>query len=212
MKRLSQAILFSVLALGLACGGDDGGGVDEAPPLDPNGTPTNFVVASIDVPTSGSEADATGLDIDGDGNVDNQLGDIFATVGSLSPAIDLQGSVDTSVANGASIVLVTVQATSLSASTGAGLFFYLGDNPSNPPCSGPDDTICGGHLDGATSFDIAANSPTDALVTGNIAGGRFTGGPGSITLEVTVAEGTDPLRLNLIGARADVRVSESGLM
>jgi len=206
-------LLALVLALPFgACGDDGGNDFNHAPELDPDGTVTTYVIDSVTVPTTQQEARAIGLDLDGDDEIDNALGGIFATVGALSPDSDAQASVDQAVADGTTIMLAAVQATSLDAAKGAGLFVALGEHPSTPACTDAADMVCGHHLDGATSFDVSADSPADSLVTGNIANGRFVGGPGAVIVEVAVVDGADPLRLHLVGARADVQVSDSGLM
>jgi len=209
--RLSLVLPVS-LVLAMACGDDGGNDFNRAPELDPSGTVTTYVIDGITVPTTQPQAREIGLDLDGDDEIDNALGGIFATVGALSPDSDAQASVDQAVADGTTIMLAAVQATSLSSAQGAGLFVLLGDNPSTPPCTDAADMLCGHHLDGATSFDVSAESPPGSLVTGGITDGRFVGGPGAVTVEVSVIDGADPLRLALVGARADVRVSESGLM
>jgi hypothetical protein len=80
------------------------------------------------------------------------------------------------------------------------------------PCAGSDDTTCGHHLDGTGSFDVDPNGPTNAALAGKIVGGTFTGGPGDLSLQIAIG-GTDPIQLNLIGARAKATgISETDIM
>jgi hypothetical protein len=195
----------------VACGGSGGVGVPEPEELDPNGTHSTYVISTIDMPANTDEAIEIGLDIDGDGRSDNGLGKIIGSITSLSEEVDLQGSVDESLSTGGIIILASVQATSLDTATGVGLWTYLGENPSNAPCAGPDDMICRGHLDQLTSFDVVP-SDRDNLITGSVAGGRFNGGPGTATFALRFSADAEPVNLELIGARAQVDVAATTLM
>jgi hypothetical protein len=216
MRLVKIAALVVALPLAVACGGDDGGGTD--PPdqgeVDPAGTHNTFVVDSISVPTSVSEAQMFGLDLDGDelGRPDNALGNILSALASAGGGdVDLQAQIDEAVAFGDIILLTSVQATNLGTATGVGLWVFLGDNENPTACVDVNDMTCGRHLDGNGAFDVGADSPTDAVVVGQNIGGKFTGGPGTVTLELSLLDGTDPVILNLIGARAEVNVTATTL-
>ena len=216
MRRTTFLTGIISAALLMACGGDDGGGgnAPEAEELDESGTHNTYVLDSLTLPTNPTEANELGLNIDFDDNdiPDNQLGKILATLASAAGGdFDLQTSMAESLNAGEMILLASMQATSLTTATGAGMWVYLGDMPSTAPCSTPDDTVCGKHFDGQTSFSIAADSPDDALITGSIAAGKFSGGPGSMRLDLPLV-GSTPLVLNLLGAQAKVNVSADGLM
>jgi len=219
--RRTTIILSSILAAALipgsliGCGGDDGNGgnAPQAEELDETGTHNTFVLDSLTLPTNPTEATELGLNIDYDDNdiPDNQLGKILATLSSAAGGdFDLQTSMAETINAGEIILLSSIQATSLTNAAGAGMWVYLGDMPSREPCSSPEDTTCGKHLDGLTSFSIAADSPDSALVTGSIVGGKFSGGPGNVRLDLPLV-GSTPLVLNLIGAQAKVTVSADGL-
>lgn len=214
VKRLSFSILASAVSLSLvACGGggDDDTGDDV---VDPAGTHSQYVMSEILLPTTATQANMFGLNLDGDpqNRPDNALGSILSTLAGQGN-FDIQASLDAQVAEGSIVLLTDIQATDLAMASGVGLRVYLGENPSIAPCADANDMVCGNHLEGTASFEIDPASPTDALLVGSIIGGRFTGGPGTVTIQISLVEGGAPLTLDLIGARVEIgAVSATGLM
>ncbi|KAB2891190.1 MAG: hypothetical protein F9K40_19005 [Kofleriaceae bacterium] len=214
LVKRSSVCLVGALSLGLvACGGggDDDGNTDT---IDPNGTDHTFVAASLNLPENAAEAMQLGLDIDGKANdgVDNQLGMVLGSIGALAPDLDLQTAVDEQIDQGDIILLANVKATDLTNAPNVGFLVYLGDNPNPPACTDANDTTCRKHLTGTASFSIAASSPTDAAIAGRIVNGNFSGGPGTVNLQIALAGGL-PIDLPLQRARAELSsVSATGWM
>lgn len=209
---------FACIALLAACGDNDdtqtngngnGNGVD-AGVVEPEGEHHTYVVDNAVVPEEFTQANEVGLDLDGDGEVDNALGDLISGVGGLLGDVDLEALVAEQFQEGTLILLADLQAPDLDEAPGAGFWLYVGDEPSREPC---EDDDCGRHLDGETSFSIHPDSPTDTGVTGSIAGGAFVGGPGIVSVTVDfVDELEEPLNLELVGARVEIdEVTEDGL-
>jgi hypothetical protein len=221
-KRLPVLIFTVALApFFLACGGDDGdgnnGNVDSGlPACTPQGDHT-YVVNKVNVPQSPAEAvEIYGFDLDGDGRTENKVGTTLANLGSAL-GVNVTAAVDGAINQGSAILLMNVQASDLTNASCAGVSVYLGANPDPAPCADAEDTVCGRHLDGSGSFEIAANSPADARLLGRIVNGAFAPGasdvPGKVTIELPVVSGLPPLRLSLVGARIEIeQVSDSGLM
>lgn len=213
----AAAALLAPMSLVTACGGsssgDDGG--DAGGQVTPTGTHTQFVVNSVKIPTSSTEATgAFGLDVGAaltdkpDGAVDNQLGSVLAALGGMG--FDVQTTLNTAVNQGKIILLADFQAENFTSTATAGLKILLGANPMPAPCAGSGDTTCGKQFVNG-KFDIAADSPTSALVAGPIVNGTFTGGPGNIQLQLALG-GTTPVNLALHNARAKTSgVTASGL-
>lgn len=203
-----------------ACGGGDGGGTGGAdatmqPPVDPNGTFTQYVMDQLLMPTTSNEAKMYGLNLDGDetNRPDNALGQILSTLGSMGD-INLQMTVDTQIADGSINNLIGMKAINLTNATGVGAWVFLGDSGkiTPMPCKDRDDMKCAQHLDGNGTFIFDGASPMDAKITGAIVGGRFTGGPGEVTIEVSLVSGSS-LKLKLIGARMEIeQVSDTTLI
>ncbi len=200
--RLSSVSLASCLAASLiACGGgDDGDGGTT-----PTGEHYKFVVDGANVPSSNTEVNMYGLDLDGDlpdgdSNVDNQLGSVLAFLGSQG--FDAGEAVTEAINDGSIAILADLQTPSFSSAAGAGLQIRLGDSATimPTPCDTAMPPVCGAHLMGTGMFTLAAGSPTDAIVTGSIVSGVFNGGPGKLALQIALTGA--PININLIGAKA----------
>jgi hypothetical protein len=203
IRSIACAAIFS---LGLiACGGDDGGDDDSGGSIDPTGTNHTFAVSAIDLPTNGTEAMALGLDIDGKANdgVDNQLGSVLGSIGALAPSLNLQATLDTQIDKGQLVLLVNVKAKDLTNASGVGMWVYLGTHETTPPaCTDANDTVCRHQFSGTGMFTVDTTGPTDSKLAGRIMAGKFTGGPGEVTLQIALA-GT-PISLPLKKARAEI--------
>jgi hypothetical protein len=187
----------------VACGGDSGTPT-------PTGMHYHYVANKIFVPTSSTESREYGLDLNGDGTVDNQLGATLAALKSQG-GFDVQATIDKAVAEGSIILLVDFQSKSFTSSAGAGIQVFLGQNPMPAPCNGSGDTTCGHHLTGTGTFDVDPSGPTNAALAGKIVGGTFTAGPGNLSLQIALG-GTMAIQLDLIGARVKASgISETGI-
>lgn len=187
---------------------DDDGNTDDGG-VNPDGEDHTYVIDAVNVPANAGEAGTIALDIDGDGRKDNALGGLL---GLLSTAgLDIKATVSEQVAIGGIILLANLKATDLTTATGVGMYVYLGDDPNPAPCDGETDTECGKHLAGDGTFGIADDSPLDAVVIGENAGGKFTGGPGEVVIELSLSDLASPLQIRLIGAKVEAQVAEGAL-
>lgn len=186
----------------VACGGDDGEGN-----VVPEGEHYKYVANKVLVPTTNTQAREYGLDLNNDKTVDNQLGMVLSTLGSMG--FDIQATLDEAVAVGDIVLLADFQTKDFMNTAAAGVQIFLGDSNTVMPAAcnagemyNPDTkTGCGHHLSGTGTFTISANSPTNAALGGKIVNGTFTGGPGDLSLQIALG-GTDAIQLDLIGARA----------
>jgi hypothetical protein len=208
------AILLSCGALALVgCGGGDDDGGDDTGQMeeDPAGTDHTYVLSELKVPASPNEATQLGLDIDGSGTPDNALGGLLAALAGQAN-LDLNGTVNEQVVSGGIVLLANLKATDMTNATGVGLHVYLGDpdTASPTPCTDPQDiNTCGKHLLGDGTFDVKMDY--GAKVVGQLVNGQFTGGPGEVTIELSLG-GTTTLPINLVGARATAGATDAGLM
>jgi hypothetical protein len=184
---------------------DDGG-------VNPDGEDNTYVIDSLSVPANQGEVTEFGLDIDGNGTVENKFGGLFALLATAA-SLDISAAVNEQIALGGIILLANLKATDLADATGVGMYVYLGENADPAPCPDgvTDPAMCGLHLAGDASFDISADSPADAEVIGAIEGGAFVGGPGSVTIELALAALGEPITLTLESARVETTVSPDGL-
>lgn len=205
-----RSLLLSALAVPLtlvACGGDDGGSENVVP----EGTHHQYVVSKTSViptaPHSPTEP-GFGLDVGGktsttlDGRIDNQLGTALSILSGLSADLSVQGTLDTAINQGSVILLVDFQSKDF-VNSNAGFGIKFGASPNPAACTGTSDTTCGHHLMGGASFQVATDSPNDTSLAGKLAGGTFEGGPGELSLQITIGN-TTPILLPLINARVKV--------
>jgi hypothetical protein len=206
------AAALSSLAL-VACGGSDGG--NEV--IVPQGEHHHYVLKNLFVPTSTTAVEQMGLDLGRptsnkpDGIIDNKLG--MALVSLAGFDFDLQGTIQTALNKGEVILLMDFQTEDFMNTSAAGFQVYLADTDTAmpTPCVDANDMTCGRHLSGTGMFAIDSTSPMDALVTGKVLNGTFKGGPGDISLPLTIA-GT-PVVFDLINARVELTgISATGIM
>ena len=213
IRSLPIAALAVPLILVACGGGDDDGGT-----VTPEGTHHQYVVSKATViPAAPHTPDEPGYGLDLgsrtsatlDGRIDNSLGKALAILASVNTALDGQATLDTAVNQGSVILLVDFQSKDFMNSN-AGFAIKFGASPNPPACSGASDTTCGHHLMGGASFQLASNSPSGD-VTGKLASGVFDGGPGELSLQITIGS-TTPILLPLVHARVKVTsVSETSL-
>jgi hypothetical protein len=201
----------------IACGSDDKG---TAPPdtsmLPPEGTHYQYVVSKLEVPVTTKQQTDFGLDLGGtrsstpDGTIDNGLETLLQVLVGVGK-FPLQDTVNDSVNQGAILLLADLQTTSFMNAAAAGLSVKFGADPQPPACTDATDTACGHHLQGNGSFSIAASSPTSSTVSGAIAGGTLTAGPGNLSIQIALGT-TAPITLNLVNARVKAtEISETGM-
>ena len=181
---------------------------DAAPKL-PTGPHHNYVIDSITIPTTNAEAQQIGLDVDGDGEVDNQLGAIISLLSANGADINetVRGQIDRGEINH----LADLQATDYVDAENSALYIWKGENPAPAPCEDAFDTVCRRHLDGTGTFEVATEEPADAMIFGGIIGGHYSGSRGTITLEVPLFISDAAMTLLLIDARAEVDVAGDAL-
>jgi hypothetical protein len=195
--------------LAAACGDNnklavDAHPIDTAPPVDMmidgpsvTGPHTHYIVDKITVPATMQQAKDLGLDISGDGVVDNKLGAAMAFL--ASQGFPIQATVDTAIDHGQALLLVDVQAEMLS-SGAASFVTWKGTNANPAPCTNAQDMVCRHHLTGTGTFDLAADTWQDTPLIGSIAAGAFDAGPGDLTLQFPLFPGM-PVEVTLLGSK-----------
>ncbi len=193
----------------LACGSTAAKHVDAKVdvPIDmripPPDAPPGYFYYVIDhemVPTNNTQARAYGLDLNGDGTVDNQLGMVLGTFSSMG--FDIQGTTSKAIDTGGILMLGDLYALDFTNTIGSMFTMFDGANPSPAPCSSSSDTVCRHHLTGSGIFDVASTSPRDTPLAGSAATGTFDEGPGHLSIQLAMVDPTMALHLPLIGARA----------
>ena len=202
-----RPVLFAA-ALGSLSLAACGGGTDT---ITPEGAHHHYVVNKALVPTNNNESREYGLDLNNDGTPDNQLGMVLGTLAGMG--FDIQATIDTAVLKGSINLLMDVQTadTTFMSSAATGLSVYIGSDPQPVACNTGEDVTCTtakpavctgcGHQINPTGGMFTAATNQDIALAGKIVGGTFTGGPGDLSIQIAIG-GTNPIPLNLLGARA----------
>lgn len=207
MTRYLAAVLM------LAACGDDGvtpsdAAIDAPPdiaidaPVDAPPPPVghhHYVIDSVQVPTSNTEARTFGQDLDGDTVVDNQLGQVLATF--AGQGFEVQASTTQSVDRGTSITLLDLLANSFTTEPAATIAAFVGTNPMPAACASANDPTCRHHLTGTASFTIPTGSVTNPPLAGTITAGALSTTPGVISVPISLVPGATPVLVKLVGAK-----------
>ena len=178
----------------------------DAPP--PPAGSHRYVIDHEHLPTNTTEAHMYGLDLNGDGTVDNQLGMVDATFEGMG--LSTQPGVDHVIDTGAVMMLADLEAADLTTAATASFTMYDGANAMPAPCNGSADTTCRHHLAGTATFDVAATSAHDTPLAGAVAANVFIGGPGQLHFPISLLGAT--VSLQLIGARVKLTgVTDTGV-
>jgi hypothetical protein len=178
--------------------------------------PSTFVANSLTVPMDRMQF---GMDLNGDGKVDNQLGNI---IGALSANdLDTQEGVDTSICEGAVILLLKMTSGDATYQNdgGTGALIQVG-NSFNYMDTNMDDACQAGEgpkYDGTDTFTVNS-APGSAQFAGRISNGLFssnspvtTQNPVTVSLQIPLVSGAAPVELKVVGAHLQYRYSNGKL-
>ena len=172
----------------------------QIPTMPPNtGVRYHFVTDTLLVPTTQAQAESFGLNVDGDaqGRPDNLFGNLLTLLVTASPGLELQPAIDQAIDDGQLVTLHLLQAVDPLNASNASWSIFLGQPAQSPP-----------DFDGLDEFTIDPAAPTNSMVSGSIANGRFSGGPGTTRLKLSLLN--RPIELNLIGVRLEANVNAQG--
>lgn len=166
-----------------------------------------FVIDTLRVPTNNNEARMFGLDLNGDGTVDNQLGMVLGTVSAMG--IDVQGDTTLQVDRGKMIELLDLYARNFTNEPTATLAAFIGSNPMPAPCASASDTTCRRHLAGTGTFTATAATPPNLPLTGTLANGAMTTAPGHVLAPITLfpSSAGDATYVTLVGAKIAIAMT-----
>ena len=217
------SVIFSLtmaLALATACSDDTSvkdSGVDgkvkpDAPPpvtgLDcKKNTCQDYVMDQILMPVTAS--DATKYALQFQGTPYNALGNILALLASQAPTLGLQESIDDATNEGQTIVLLRVEANSLTNQTGAKSQAWVGKE--KVCCTSKDDSAkCAKEAkatcwNGSATFEPDPKSPKDMRFGGKISSGKMAFGPANMKLIIPLTDaGTLSLNLQYVNITGDI--------
>src|SRR5438270_676234 len=201
MKRTIFSLVSLIPLTFAACGG----GTDSGDCTASGGTnKAQYVTNAVTVPQQRSDY---AIDLNGDGRVDNQLGNI---IGALEgQMLHVQDGVNTAVTDGSLIVLLSESSTdaAFQSDSCATATVNVGQSivkPATPDYSGM------GH------FSIDSTNP-GGMFNGPIKAGKFssappatTSSPVSVTIKLPLVAGADPVKLVVDGAHLQFTRDASG--
>jgi len=181
--------------------------------------PAQYVANTLTVPLDRMQF---GMDLNGDGKADNQLGNI---IGALSANnLNTQDGVDQSVCKGSVVLLMTTTSgdTTFQSDDSSGAFINVGkpfayaDTNMDSKCGAGD---AAPKYDGTDTFMKDTTSFQGAQFAGRITNGLYSSNnpattthPVSIDLQLPLVSGAAPVTLNIIGAHVQFRVSNGKIM
>jgi len=164
-----------------------------------SGIEYQFVTNELMIPTTQAQAQAFGLNLDGDpqGTPDNLFGKLFTLFASMSPDIELQSSLDQTVSGGQLVSLHVVKADDPLNDPSASWSIALGQKTQSPP-----------KFDGSDKFALDSTMPATPPLIGTITNGHFAGGPGTARVRMfLLGQFVD---VSLIGVRLEADFSAGG--
>jgi len=120
-----------------------------------------------------------GIDFNGDGKVDNKLGQILAGLAALHGGLDVQKDLDEQMKDGVILLLQDVFANDLTDSAKAELVTHFGKDLDNNASD---------NFSGSETFGIAPVTPGEIRLKGKINGGKATFGPGSLVAPIAIGK------------------------
>lgn len=166
-----------------------------------------YVASDLVTPTNAASANALGLDLDGDGTVDNAVGQFLASLAALGSETDANGPTQLAVDQGEIILLFEAEAISFTNGS-LDARALRGSDPTPAACTNPTDpTTCRQHLAGSGSFTVVAPAP--ARLAGELTSGTFDVGPGDDLLPIAFSAA--PTWLPIAAARIHADVDATGL-
>ncbi len=183
--------------------------------LECDDTCQGFVMSRILFPTSNENP--VGIDFDGDGEIENQLGTLLSTVSGTSPDMNMQEAVDRGIYGGSTVILLKIKAQDMANSASVEAQAWLGENQTC--CSDPEKLdACkteslAGCFNGSHTFCPAADSPTDTFFCGKITNSALALGPSKMLVSLpfsTTSGSTNVLTLNLNQVYVQGKVAADG--
>jgi hypothetical protein len=162
-----------------------------------SGAEAQFVADTLLVPESRSDF---AYDLNGDGKLDNQLGNI---IGALAQqGLKTQDSVNEALMNGSVILLMHEKGADLTNNDCASVEIAVGNTMMMPDFTGngmftKNPAIGGGTLKGKITNGIFDSNPSSSATT-----------EPKVTIQLPLVAGSDPLRLNITGAH--IKFTKSG--
>jgi hypothetical protein len=165
-----------------------------------------FVIDAITVPLTSSQATQLAFDFDGNGTADNQLGTVFAALGSQMGETTPQTSVNDAIRRGRIVVLLALFVQpDMQDSPRSNLWAFLGKGADPPLTDGPQP---------GSSFAVDPSDPSDSYTGGSIRAGAgvYEGEEATMLLDLPIAAGGETtFAVPLTAVHVQFQASADGL-
>lgn len=131
----------------------------------------DYLVSQIFLPDTPETAGEIGVDLSGDGTVDNRLGSIVSMLAATSPDFDVNEDVNGAITAGETLVLLRLRTEQFPDDADVLVQIFRGAVHTTTPVFDGNDTVA-----------LHADSATDDFVCGRIVGGELAAGPNNLTM------------------------------
>lgn len=173
------------------------------PTIDPGAVADHYIIDTIDIPSTSSEAVELGLDLDGDdqGRVDNAIGQILSVFSSQGGGYDLDAEQKALIDSGDILHLLEVRATSLTTALRVGVTLMHGLDTDGDPSD---------NLDGSESFAIDA-AKGQGTMYGCVQTGQLDVRRGTVPIAITFPGLGEPFIVDAVAARIEATVNATSM-
>lgn len=178
-------------------------------PAQPVSTPTivvtpatgvqyQYVTNTLLLPSTRDLAAEYALNIDGDPkkSTENKFGELLSLLVSAAPGLELQTTLDEAINTGQLVTLHMVKADSFLSDPSVSWFVYLGQ---------PAEFLS---FDNSNKFTLDSKTPLNSPIIGSVTNGHFSGGPGSVRIQMFLLG--QQIDLDLIGVHLEADVNQYG--
>jgi hypothetical protein len=201
MKKFFVVNVGLVLLLLAACGAVKPTPMPAQPTEIPPATGVEylFVTSRLLIPTTQEQAQTFALNVDGDTqqHPDNLFGGLVTLLTSAAPNLDLQSNLDQAINTGQVVALHAVKANDPLNDPSVSWTIFQGQKAQEAPSFG-----------GSDNFTLDSAAPANTLIVGSLTNGHFTGGPGTVRIQMFILG--QLVEVNLIGVRLEADFSPQG--
>ena len=206
-----RALLAVVLSYALvACSDDSGGGNNQHNQNNNNNNTTHecsltdgdnydYIVTELVVPTNSSESKNIGVDLDGDGVIDNKLGQIIGTVAGNQT--DVNASIQKAIDNGSFILFGRLVVNTWPTDTSVAAQLFPGSTDSGDATED--------NLTGSGCAVISPSADTNLHLCGTLTQGYLDAGPDDLQVSFTFGGQNLTVTLERASAKSEQPITEN---
>ena len=142
-----------------------------------SGDSHDFLVSELFVPDSTTSAKENGVDIDGDGEIDNKLGSIISLIASQGGDFDVNELVNEQITDGSLLLIGRVYVDQWGGDDQVLAQVFQGEVVDASPLFDGNDTVA-----------IADSSPTDIYLCGRMVGDELQAGPDNLRIVIPIPD------------------------